>query len=76
MCCKCNFYFCLWFKITNKMAYYNVILNSPCYSECAKAAAKEYLATLKYQLNVIEKILTDLKCPGFDGTSFKINKEA
>lgn len=47
MCNKCDFYFCLWFKITNRLAYYGGIAVSPCTSECAKAVAKQYIAVLE-----------------------------
>lgn len=62
---QCNYYFNLWFRIVNRLGYYNGILNSPCSSECSIAISKAYIGTLQIQLEKVEKILEELKCPGF-----------
>lgn len=69
MTCQCKYFFNLWFRITNRLAYYGGIADSPCSSECAKAVAKQYAAVLEFQLAKVEKILVDLKCPGFDNVT-------
>ena len=65
-CDKCDFYLNLWFKITNRLAYYGGIAVSSCSSECAKEVAKQYIAVLEFQLSKVEAILTELKCVGFN----------
>lgn len=71
MCNKCERYLCLWNRIFNLITYYeNVIILNSCLCDNKVKAIKNTISMLEQKKKLVEKILSDLNCPGFASTSF------
>lgn len=66
MCDTCEKYLCLWNRIFNLITYYqNIITLNPNLATEKVNAINNIIAMLTQKKTLVEKIMTDLKCPGF-----------